>query len=177
MVHPYLRRRRARSRSNSLRPPRRMAPRRTAQSCWRRRWACPVPGTGDEARHRCREVHSRRGQWLRRRWRRSAMSARSISYERQDGRRHGRARLRPDFAERCFNQMKGFGEYGFPGKPCASAFAPSGLCVVLAEVPYPAAVICLRAAEFAADGLLRARPDRARCAGAWGGGASGGCER
>ena len=36
----------------------------------------------------------------------------------EDGRGHGRrAATTRDFAERCFQQIEGFGEYGFPGEP------------------------------------------------------------
>ncbi len=47
-----------------------------------------------------------------------------------------------------------------PRKPCRLLRAP-GLCLRLAEVPLPGRVR-LRAAERAADGVLRSRPDRAR---------------
>ncbi len=33
---------------------------------------------------------------------------------------HDAARLRPDFVERCFSQIEGFGEYGFPESHAAS---------------------------------------------------------
>ena len=67
-----------------------------------------------------------------------------------------------EFAERCFQQIEGFGEYGFPGKPCRELCA-AGLCLGLAQMPLSG---CLRrrAVERAADGLLRAGADRARCA-------------
>jgi len=32
----------------------------------------------------------------------------------QDGQQHDRARYAPDFAKNCFDQIKGFGSYGFP---------------------------------------------------------------
>ncbi len=64
------------------------------------------------------------------------------------------------FAERCFQQIEGFGTYGFPEMPRCELRAP-GLRLGLAEVP-PSRGLRLRALEQPADGLLRARPDRAR---------------
>ena len=64
------------------------------------------------------------------------------------------------FAERCFHQIEGFGEYGFPESHAAS-FALSGLRFGLAEVPLSGRVR-RGALERAADGLLRAGADRAR---------------
>ena len=65
-----------------------------------------------------------------------------------------------DFAERCFHQIEGFGEYGFPESHAAS-FALLGLRLGLAEVPLSRR-LRRRAAQRAADGLLRAGADRAR---------------
>jgi hypothetical protein len=59
------------------------------------------------------------------------------------------------FAERCFNQIKGFGEYGFPESHAAS-FAHSGLRVELAQVPLPGGVL-RRHSQLPADGVLCAR--------------------
>ncbi len=42
----------------------------------------------------------------------------------------------PDFAQRCFDQIKGFGEYGFPESHAAS-FAHPRLCLELAQMPFP----------------------------------------
>ena len=43
------------------------------------------------------------------------------NYRQQDDRGHGRARtIRSEFAERCFKQIEGFGEYGFPESHAAS---------------------------------------------------------
>ena len=81
---------------------------------------------------------------------------------RQVDRQHDRARLRsPEFAKNCFKQIKGFGSYGFPGKPCRE-LRPAGLYLVMAEALSPRRLL-LRPAQFAADGLLRARADRRRC--------------
>ena len=67
-----------------------------------------------------------------------------------------------EFAERCFHQIEGFGEYGFPESHAAS-FALLVYDFVLDEMPLPG---CLRRgdAERPAARLLRARPTRARCA-------------
>ena len=80
-----------------------------------------------------------------------------------------------DFAERCFHQIEGFGTYGFPGKP-RRQLRSAGLCLGLAEMPSSGGVR-LRAAELAADGVLCAGADRARCARAWRGGARHRCGR
>ena len=80
----------------------------------------------------------------------------------------------PDFAQRCFDQIKGFGEYGFPESHAASfahlVYVSSWLQVEISGG------VRLRAAELAADGLLRAGADRPRCARAWRRGARGRCE-
>ena len=62
------------------------------------------------------------------------------------------------FAKNCFNQIKGFGDYGFPGKP-RGELCQAGLCLVLAEAFSPRRFL-LRASELAADGFLRAGADR-----------------
>ena len=67
----------------------------------------------------------------------------------------------PDFAKNCFKQIKGFGAYGFPGKP-RGEFCAARLCLVMAEA-FSSRRVLLRAAEFAADGFLRAGADRRRC--------------
>ena len=72
-----------------------------------------------------------------------------------------------EFAQRCFDQIKGFGEYGFPESHAAS-FAH---LVYVSAWLKPLPGVFARAAELPADGLLCPRPDRARCARAWGGGA------
>ena len=71
----------------------------------------------------------------------------------------------PEFAQRCFDQIKGFGEYGFPESHAAS-FAHLVYVSSWLKWKYPAAFAC-GAAQFAADGLLRAGPDRPRRARAW----------
>ena len=80
----------------------------------------------------------------------------------------------PDFAQRCFDQIKGFGEYGFPESHAAS-FAHLVYVSSWLKWKYPAAFAC-GAAQLAADGLLRAGTDRPRRARAWGRGARSRCE-
>ena len=77
----------------------------------------------------------------------------------------------PDFAQRCFDQIKGFGEYGFPESHAAS-FAHLVYVSSWLRWRYPAAFACALA-QLAADGLLRARADRPRRARAWRRGARG----
>ena len=85
---------------------------------------------------------------------------------------HGGERLRratsPSAASR---QIEGFGSYGFPESHAAS-FALPRLRLGLAQVPPPGG-LRLRAAQLAADGLLRPGADRARRPRARGRGAAG----
>ena len=57
---------------------------------------------------------------------------------------------------RCFNQIEGFGDYGFPESHSPPAFRAFGLCLGLDEVPLSGRVR-LRDPQCAADGLLRPR--------------------
>ncbi len=79
----------------------------------------------------------------------------------------------PEFAQRCFDQIKGFGEYGFPESHAAS-FALLAYASAWLKCHYPAAFAC--AAQQPADGILRPRADRPRRARAWRGGPPHGCE-
>ena len=47
----------------------------------------------------------------------------------------------PDFANDCFNQIKGFGGYGFP-ESHAGELRPAGLCLVLAQAVSSGRVRC-----------------------------------
>jgi len=63
----------------------------------------------------------------------------------------------PAFAKSCFDQIKGFGSYGFPESHAAS-FAQLRLCFVMAEAfPIPMRFCC---------GLLNSQPMGFLCAGA-----------
>ncbi len=77
----------------------------------------------------------------------------------------------PEFAERTFSQIEGFGSYGFPESHAAS-FALIAYASSWMKCHHPGRVL-LRAAERPADGFLRPGADRARRARAWGGGAAG----
>jgi error-prone DNA polymerase len=69
-----------------------------------------------------------------------------------------------DFAERCFRQIEGFGEYGFPESHAAS-FALLVYASAWMKCRYPD--VFAAALQQPADGLLCPGADRARCAGAW----------
>ena len=73
--------------------------------------------------------------------------------------------------QRCFNQIKGFGEYGFPESHAAS-FALLVYVSAWIKCHHPAA-FAAALLELAADGLLRAGADRARRARARRRGAAG----
>ncbi len=66
--------------------------------------------------------------------------------------------IAPEFAERVFEQIRGFGEYGFPESHAAS-FALIAYATAWLRVPSPGGVHLL-AAQRAADGLLLAGDDR-----------------
>jgi error-prone DNA polymerase len=66
----------------------------------------------------------------------------------------------PVFAQRCFDQIKGFGSYGFPESHAAS-FAQLVYVSSWIKRHHPAR-LCMRPAEQPADGLLCTGPDRAR---------------
>ena len=65
-----------------------------------------------------------------------------------------------DFAQRCFAQIEGFGEYGFP-ESHAAAFAMLVYVSAWLKKHHPAVFAC-GFAELPAHGLLRPRADRAR---------------
>ena len=92
----------------------------------------------------------------------------------QDGRADGRARLRPRFRAALLRPDQGLRRIWLPRKPRGELRAPR-LRVELAQMEISRGVR-LRAAELAADGVLRAGADRPRRARAWGRGARGRCE-
>ena len=71
----------------------------------------------------------------------------------------------PEYAERVFRQIEGFGSYGFPESHAVS-FALTGLYLGLDQVLLSGSVR-LRPAEQPADGLLSAGAAGDRCAEAW----------
>jgi error-prone DNA polymerase len=75
-----------------------------------------------------------------------------------------------DFAERCFRQIEGFGEYGFPESHAAKLCAPR-LCLVLAQGHYPD-VFCAASSIPSRWGSMP-RTAGPRCARAWCGCARG----
>ncbi len=79
------------------------------------------------------------------------------------------------FAEQLYEQIRGFGEYGFPESHAAS-FALLGLCVGVAQAPLSRS---LRGGPFEqpTHGLLRPRPTGPRRQRAWRRRLSGRCQR
>jgi error-prone DNA polymerase len=71
----------------------------------------------------------------------------------------------PEFAANTFKQLEGFGSHGFPESP-RRQLRTHRLCLELDEMP-PSGCLLLRAAQFPADGVLPAGPDRARCPRPW----------
>ena len=67
----------------------------------------------------------------------------------------------PVFAKSCFDQIKGFGSYGFPESHAAS-FAQLVYVSSWLKHFHPDA-FCCGLTEFAADGILRSGADRRRC--------------
>ena len=171
MVHPYLKRRQGKEPVTFPCP---------APDAWpaRRAGADPradagradLPGAGDEDRARRGQVLARpRPTSCARRWRPSASRGTiELLQDKMVGRMVARG-YDPDFAQRCFDQIKGFGEYGFPESHAAS-FAHLVYVSSWLKWKYPAAFACALA-QLAADGVLRAGADRPRCARAWGRGA------
>jgi error-prone DNA polymerase len=79
-----------------------------------------------------------------------------------------------EFAERCFEQIKGFSEYGFPESHAAS-FRAAGVRIRVVEGALPGGV--RRGTEQqSADGVLRPGPDHPRREGARGEGARDRCQ-
>ena len=62
----------------------------------------------------------------------------------------------PEFAQRCFKQIEGFGSYGFPGEP-RGELRQAGLRLGLDQMSLPGRFL-RRPAQQPADGLLPARP-------------------
>ena len=154
MVHPYLRRREGLEKVE-------YPDAGTARACWKKPWACRC-----SRNRRCRSPSSapasRRARPTRSAaaWRRSSSPAVSrISSEKLiDGmverRLYSRVRREDVLADRGVRQLR------ISRKPC-SEFRADRVCLGLAEVPPPGRVL-LRAAERAADGILRAGADRPR---------------
>jgi error-prone DNA polymerase len=82
------------------------------------------------------------------------------TFSTQDDRRHAGKGYERDFAERCFQQIEGFGEYGFP-KATRRALRYWSNASAWLKCRYPDA-FGAALLKRAADGFLRAGPDRAR---------------
>ena len=121
MVHPYLRRRDGLEPENYPAPHPDCGPADELKAGARpdqRRAA--VPGTGDAPGHGRRQVQPGELNELRRAM---ATFRRSGTIGRLEEKMVGRMVARgydPDFARRCFSQIRGFGEYGFPESHAAS---------------------------------------------------------
>ena len=136
MVHPYLRRRNGEepvelSLATALQGRARQDPGRAA-----------VPGAGDADRHRRRRLHPRRGRPAAPRHGDLPARRHDPHLPRQVHRRHGRRTATTrDFAERCFQQIEGFGDYGFPESHAAS-FALLVYVSAWLKCHYPAVFAC-----------------------------------
>ena len=121
-----------------------------------------VPGAGDAARHRGGEIHAGRSQ------RPAPLDGDVPQFRhdpqipREDGRQHDRARLCAGFRRTLLPADRRLRHLWLSRKPRRELRA-SGLHLGLDQMPSPGRVR-LRAAEFAADGVLCAGRDRARCA-------------
>ena len=73
-----------------------------------------LPGAGDAARDRRGRLHAGRGRPAAPRHGRVEAQGRPRAVPAAAHRRHARARLREAFAEQIYQQILGFGEYGFP---------------------------------------------------------------
>ena len=137
MVHPYLRRRERRGAG------RLSVERRCEEVLEQDARRAAVPGAGDADRHRRRRLHARRGRPAAPRHGDLQAQVGTIhTFREQAHRGHGRERLRPrDFAERCFSQIEGFGDYGFPESHAAS-FALLVYVSAWMKCHYPAVFAC-----------------------------------
>ena len=81
-------------------------------------------------------------------WRRSSASARSSTFATSSSTAWWRAAIVREFAERCFSQIEGFGEYGFPESHAAS----------FANLVYASAWIKCRYPDVFAAALLNSQP-------------------
>ena len=143
MVHPYLRRRSGKEKSRLIpRPRRSMARRRTDLRFSARPWACRLfqeqamrlaivaaKFTPEEANGLRRAMATFRNSGTIHKFR-----------EKMIGNMVARG-YAPDFAERCFNQIEGFGTYGFPESHAAS-FAHLVYISAWIKCHHPAAFAC-----------------------------------
>ena len=150
MVHPYLRRRDGVEAEHYPSPSPEHGPKDELQNILGKTKGVPLfQEQAMRIAHRRRQVLRRRGRTsCARRWPPSAAAAPSGSSRRRWSRAWRRAATTQDFAQRCFNQIKGFGEYGFPESHAAS----------FAHLVYVSSWIkCHHPAAFAAA-LLNSQP-------------------
>ncbi len=164
MVHPYLRRR------EGLELP--VLPEAgTEAGAGQDAGRAAVPGAGDAGGHRLRRVHPGRGGPAAAVDGDVQVHRRRVALQGQAGGGDGRQRLRAGVRRADLLPAGGVRVVRLPGEPRGVVRA-GGVCVGLGEVPPPGRVL-RRAAERAADGVLRPGADRARRAGAPGDGAPG----
>ena len=132
MVHPYLRRRAGLENVDY--------PSADCAGSGKNPWCAVVPGTGDENRHRRRRFHPGRGR---------PIAAGHGDLKKTGTIGHFRDKMisgmigngyDPDFAERCFQQIEGFGNYGFrnPTPPVSRFWSISSWLKCIARRSSPA---------------------------------------
>ena len=121
-----------------------------------------LPGAGDAARHGGGEILRPRGKRASPRHGHLPPPRHHRPAACEDGRPHDRARLSGGFRRAMLQSDQGLRRIRLPREP-RRELRPSRLCLGLAQMPLPGGVRG-GAAQLAADGLLRAGADRARCA-------------
>ena len=176
MVHPYLKRRSGKEPVTFPCPdPEHGAAGRAREDPRADARRADLPGAGDEDRARCGQVQLRGSEPAAQGDGDLPLARETSSALRgEDGRADGRARLRSRLRAALLRPDQGLRRIWLSRKPRGELRAPR-LRVELAEVEISGGVR-LRAAQLAADGLLRAGADRPRCARAWRRGARGRCE-
>jgi error-prone DNA polymerase len=148
MVHPYLRRRMGIEKPSIIPSPElNEGPRQDLGRA-------AVPGTGDADRHRRAGFSPGEADQLRRAM---ATFKRNGTIEQlkpgQADRGHGRNGYSREFAERCFSQIEGFGDYGFPESHAASfALLVYASCLVQDHYPDVFCAAILNASRWASTG-------------------------
>ena len=120
MVHPYLKRR---APSNPAKSPVRITPiRGQAQGCARDELSAFRSSRNRQCRLQWSErgFHRERPMRCAAPWRRGSATARSPSSEKNSSVAWSRTATSWRFAKRCFAQIQGFGDYGFPESHAAS---------------------------------------------------------
>ena len=136
MVHPYLRRRTGRRRGIPLPSPPQPAEELSTSSA--ARWASPSSRSGDEDRPRRRAFSSAEANQLRRAMATFRSQGEIGGWRTRWSAAWSSAATTPTSRKRCFDQIKGFGEYGFPESHAAS-FAHLVYVSAWLKCHYPAA--------------------------------------